>query len=112
MQGPTPCIFGMPDLRNSASHGGAVIRGASSIAPTTAVTRQEAVLKKSDAEAIKDLALQAISDLTRILLVSKDSCTEEEFHDLKRAVGSSIGHIEMDILSKVYSQYPELDDIG
>ena len=43
----------------------------------------EAVLKKTDAQAIKDLALQAISDLARIRLVSKDSCTEEEFHDLK-----------------------------
>ena len=69
-------------------------------------------MKRSDAEAIKDLTLQAISDLTRILLVSKDSCTEEEFQDLKKAVGSSIGHIEIDILSKIYSQYPELDDIG
>ena len=69
-------------------------------------------MKKINAEAIRDLTLRAISDLTRILLVSKDSCTEEEFHDLKRGVGSSIGHIEMDILSKVYSQYPELDDIG
>jgi hypothetical protein len=112
MQGRTPCSFEMTDLGKSASHDSAATRGASLSAPTTAVTRREAVLKKSDAQAIKDLALQAISDLTRILLVSKDSFTEEEFHDLTKAVGNSIGHIEMDILSKIYSQYPELDDIG
>jgi hypothetical protein len=112
----------MTGLGKSASHGGA----RPSVAQAKRANHRrhprakpgndgedcEAVLKKADAEAIKGLALQAISDLTRMLLVSKDPYTEEEFHDLRKAVGSSIGHIEMDILSKIYSQYPELDDIG
>jgi hypothetical protein len=69
-------------------------------------------VKKPGAEAVKNLSLRAISELTRTLVVSKDHCSDEEFKNMTWAVGSCIGHIEIDILSKVYSEYPELDDVG
>jgi len=68
-------------------------------------------MKKNTAEAMRDLSLGAITNLSKLLVVSKDQCTPEEFATLKKGVGIAIGQIQTEILSVVCSQYPELDDL-
>jgi len=71
----------------------------------------EAILEKSDAKTVRDLSLKAIADLTTALAVCKERGSEAEFDNMRRAVGHSIGHIESGILSTIYAEYPDLDDL-
>jgi len=71
----------------------------------------EAKVKKQCAQEVRDLALASIASLTKILSISKNECREGKFHELKRSVGSVIGHIHLDILSELYSKHPELNDL-
>jgi len=68
-------------------------------------------LEKSDAKAVRDLSLKAITDLTAALAVCKERGSQAEFDDMRKAVGHSIGHIESGILSAIYAEYPDLDDL-
>jgi len=68
-------------------------------------------MKKNAAEAIRDLSLGAITNLSKLLTVGKDQCTPEEFATLKKGVAIAIGQIQTEILSVVCSQYSELDDL-
>ena len=68
-------------------------------------------MRKNTAQAIRDLSLGAIIDLSKLLVVSKDQCTPEEFATLKKGVGIAIGQIQTEILSVVCGQFPELDDL-
>jgi hypothetical protein len=69
-------------------------------------------LKKSDAKAVRDLSLKAITDLTAALAVCKERGSQAEFDNMRRAVGHSIGHIESGILCAIYAEYPDLDDLA
>jgi hypothetical protein len=75
------------------------------------VSGLEAELEKSDAKAVRDLSLKAITDLTAALAVCKERGSQAEFDDMRKAVGHSIGHIESGILSVIYAEYPDLDDL-
>ena len=66
---------------------------------------------KQAASEIKKLSLSAIRDLTEILNVSRDSCSEEEFDCLRKGVGIAIGNIQTSVLDVIYSEHPELDDL-
>ena len=68
-------------------------------------------MEKSDAKAVRDLSLKAITDLTAALAVCKERGSQAEFDDMRKAVGHSIGHIESGILSAIYAEYPDLDDL-
>ena len=65
-------------------------------------------MKRETALAAKTLALSAIKELTKILYITDD---ESDLDSLKRAVGSCIAGIHMEILLKIYSEYPDLDDL-
>lgn len=61
------------------------------------------------AQKIHDLALKSITDLTAILHVDNKY---EEYDQIKKGVGLSIGKIQMDILEIIYKRFPELDDLA
>jgi len=66
---------------------------------------------KRSAEELRDMCLQAVSQLSRVLLFSRDRSSEEEFERVKKAVGLAIGQVQTEILDAIYSRYPELDDL-
>jgi len=68
-------------------------------------------VEKHHAKSIHDLALRAITDLTKILMLAKENGSREEFEGLKRPIGILIGQIETDILGRIYVEHPELDDL-
>lgn len=61
------------------------------------------------AQKIHALALKSIADLTAILHVDNKY---EEYDQIKKGVGLSIGKIQMDILEVIYKRFPELDDLA
>lgn len=69
------------------------------------------MIDKGCAIEIKAAALKAIAELTKILNVSKDQCSLDEFERLKEGVGRSIGDIQMGILEVIIAEFPELDDL-
>ena len=68
-------------------------------------------LTKEDATIIRDHALKAIEELMALVYISKDKCSAEQHQQIERAVGLSIGQIQMDILEVLNVAYPELDDL-
>jgi hypothetical protein len=68
-------------------------------------------LKKEFAEKIRDLALEAITNLSKIPLIGKDNLSKGEYDNLVRSVGSCIGHVQHQILSDIFSEHPDLDDL-
>ena len=66
---------------------------------------------KRSAEELRDMCLQAVSQLSRVLLFSRDRSSQEEFERVRKAVGLAIGQVQTEILDKIYSRYPELDDL-
>lgn len=69
--------------------------------------RGDGMIDKQCAQAVKDHALSAISQLSQALNASSGQCSQEEFELIRRGVGLSIGRIETDLLNIVYSAYPE-----
>ena len=68
-------------------------------------------MNKDVADIVKEHALRAVEDLTAILFKIQEHCSEEDFNSIRRGVGSSLGRIQVDLLSVVYAQYPEMDDL-
>ncbi len=69
------------------------------------------MLEKDDAVQIRDHALKAIRELMDLLYISKDKFDAEQYEQIKRCVGLSIGRIQMEILEIINAAYPELDDL-
>jgi hypothetical protein len=64
------------------------------------------------AKEVSELALDAVAKLSQILNAITGRCSEEEYEQIKRGVGLSIGKIQMEVLDLIYTNYPELDDLG
>jgi len=69
------------------------------------------MIEKKCAIEMQVAALNAITELTKLLNMSKDRCSIDEYEKIKEGVGRSIGHIQMDILEVIIAEYPELDDL-
>lgn len=69
------------------------------------------MIEKECATEIYSNALKSIEDLTRILTISRDRCSDEKYEQLKECVGRAIGEIQMGILETLISEFPELDDL-
>jgi hypothetical protein len=69
------------------------------------------MIEKECAIEICELALKAVSELTQVLNISHERCSKEEYEQIRKGVGLSIGIIQTDILDVVYMAYPELDDL-
>ena len=66
---------------------------------------------RRSAKKLRDVSLQAVSQLSRIVLLSRDRCSPEEFERIKKGVGLAIGQVQTEILDGIYSRYPELTDL-
>ena len=75
------------------------------------VSAGQVTMEKEHAVVIRDHALKAIRELMDLLHISKDKCDPEEYEQIKRGVGLSIGRIQMEILEVINTAYPELDDL-
>ena len=71
----------------------------------------ESMIKLDSATEIQALALSAITDLSKILEISTSKCSPEEYEQLKRGVGLSIGYIQTKLLDLIYKSHPQLDDL-
>jgi hypothetical protein len=69
-------------------------------------------MTKEDATIIRDHALKAISELMTLFHFAQGKCSSEQHEQFKRAVGMSIGQIQMDVLEVINAVYPELDDLA
>ena len=59
------------------------------------------------ARIVKTHSLAAIAEIHKIVL----ELPEDEYAEIRRAIGLVIGSIELDILGPVYANYPALDDL-
>lgn len=69
-------------------------------------------MDKQAAIEMRDHGVKAIRGLMDLLYLAQERCSPEECELIKRGVGLSIGRIDADLLSIIYKQYPELDDVA
>ena len=69
------------------------------------------MMEKQCAIEIRKLALEAVSRLSQVLVIAENRCDKQEYEQLKKGVGLSIGSIQMDLLEIVDSAFPDLDDL-
>jgi hypothetical protein len=60
---------------------------------------------------LKEHGLKAVIELTLALNCCYERCSPEEYKTIKKAVGLSIGRINLELLDFVYQQYPDLDHL-
>ena len=68
-------------------------------------------MEKKIAIEIQQHALDAIRALSEALSRCENRCSPEEYQQIKRGVGLSMGRIETELLGVIYAEYPELDDL-
>ena len=66
------------------------------------------MIDRETAECVRDLALKAISELSRALAVGQAGCSGEDFENIKRGIGLSIGRIQTELIDVVVADYPDL----
>jgi hypothetical protein len=71
----------------------------------------EGVVKKQTATEMRNHGLSAIEELSRLLNIAMDSCAPEQYEQIRRGVGLSIGRIQLEVLDVIYAAYPELDHL-
>jgi len=69
------------------------------------------MIEKQIAIEIQGHALAAIRQLSEALSACENRCSPEEYQQIKRGVGLSMGSIETELLSVIYFAFPELDDL-
>jgi hypothetical protein len=68
-------------------------------------------MEKKTAIEVKQHALDAVRALSEALSSCEHRCSPEEYQQIKRGVGLSMGRIETELLAVIYAAYPELDDL-
>jgi len=68
-------------------------------------------MNKDDAIELRDHGLRAIEELTLLLNIAWERCSGDERERIRRGVGLSIGRIDVDLLSVIYEQHPEIDHL-
>ena len=69
------------------------------------------MIGKKIAIEVQGHALTAIRALSDALSAAENRCSPEEYQQIKRGVGLSMGRIETELLGLIYAAYPELDDL-
>ncbi|NUE67539.1 hypothetical protein [Snodgrassella sp. ESL0253] len=69
------------------------------------------IIQKATAIRINDVSMVIVRLLSKLLLETEGQLSEAEYKMLKRAVGMTIGELQVNILDLIYEQYPELSDI-
>jgi hypothetical protein len=68
-------------------------------------------MEKKIAIEIQQHALEAIRALSEALNSCENQCSPEEYQQIKRGVGLSMGRIDTELLGVIYAAYPELDHL-
>ena len=68
-------------------------------------------MDKETAIEIQKNALSALRSLSDALSACENRCSAEEYQQIKRGVGLSMGRIETELLGVIYAAYPEIDDL-
>jgi hypothetical protein len=66
-------------------------------------------MEKSVAEKVLALMLEYSGKLDASVQLVKDSCTEQEFLDYRRAVGKIMGEMCVEIMWPIFKEHPELE---
>jgi hypothetical protein len=66
-------------------------------------------MQREIAESVLALMLEYSGKLDESVQLVKDTCTEDEFIDYRRAVGTIMGEMCIDIIWPIYREYPDLD---
>jgi pyruvate/2-oxoacid:ferredoxin oxidoreductase beta subunit len=64
---------------------------------------------KELATAVTAAGERFVEALSECLTIAKSSSTPEEYERLKRAVGSVVGTLEIDLLWPLYREHPDLE---
>ena len=68
-------------------------------------------MEKQIAIEIQRHALDAVRSLSEALGACENQCSPEEYQQIRRGVGLSMGRIETELLGVIYAAFPELDDL-
>jgi len=72
----------------------------------------DSLMDRQLAVEVQQHALDAIRSLSDALDACKDRCSANEYEQLKRGVGLSMGRIETELLAVIYKAFPDLDDLS
>jgi hypothetical protein len=67
------------------------------------------MIDRETAESIRDLALNAVSELSRALAAAQAGCAGDDLERVKRGVGLSIGRIQTELIDVVLEGHPDLE---
>ena len=77
--------------------------------PKPACETRGALLRKQQAQAIRYAALKAAGQLIQILDSYQNYISPDEFAQLTKGITACIQVIEIEILSPIHAQFPELE---
>jgi hypothetical protein len=69
------------------------------------------IVNKQDATEMRKHGLGAIEELSRLLNIALETCPPEQYKQIKRGVGLSIGRIQLEVLDVIYAAYPDLNHL-
>jgi hypothetical protein len=69
------------------------------------------MMSKEDAINIRNHGLTAIEQLSDLLNIASERCSSEEYEQIKKGVGLSMGRIQILVLDVLYASYPEIDHL-
>lgn len=60
---------------------------------------------------MKAAALDAIRALSKLAKIGSENISETDFSEMKRFIGMTIGELDENVLTVIYRQHPDLDDL-
>jgi len=66
-------------------------------------------MKYSEAKEIASDVLNVCEALNTIVIKCKSACSEEQYVLFRLAVATVVANLDLDILAKLYKEYPELE---
>lgn len=69
------------------------------------------MISKVVAERVHGSAINAIVELSGLIRDIKETCSNDDFEQIRRGVGLSMGTIQTEIMDPIYLHHPELDDL-
>lgn len=69
------------------------------------------MISKVVAERVHRSAINAIIELSALIRDVKETCSDDDFEQIRKGVGLSIGTIQTEIMDPLYLHHPELDDL-
>ncbi len=65
-------------------------------------------MKRELAERIVSMLHKVTMEIDETIAIVQKECTDEEFHEYRRAAGYAMGYLFTDIIRPIFQEYPEL----